>query len=324
MRTLSRSLLAVAAAGAVVAATVLLAGPAGAMGRPPLEAATQSGVPGTVELATLTADAGYWTADRMRHARPADQLATRAYRQDRKEGLLGGLGDITGVPLLRPSTKAAVAGLTPVAHIGKVFFTLSGVDYVCSGNVVTSHNRDVVATAGHCVNAGPGAYATNWTFVPAYDNGSAPYGKWTARKLVTTSQWAKNGDINYDTGFAVLTSRYGRHISDAVGASGVGFSQPKAQTYTLYGYPAGSPFDGETLQTCNGKASSDSYGSTSDQGVSCDMTGGSSGGPWLLGAGSGGAQQSINSFGYDSVADRMFGPYWGSAIQGAYTSAGTS
>ena len=67
-----------------------------------------------------------------------------------------------------------------VATTGKVFFTLGGVNYVCSGAATSSTNRDVVTTAGHCVNEGPGAFATNWAFVPAYNNGSRPYGTWTA------------------------------------------------------------------------------------------------------------------------------------------------
>lgn len=91
--------------------------------------------------------------------------------------------------------------LAPVATIGKVFFTLGGSNYVCSGTATSSANRDVVTTAGHCLNEGPGAFATNWAFVPAYDKGSRPYGTWTARDLVTTSAWANQGDINYDGGF---------------------------------------------------------------------------------------------------------------------------
>ena len=41
----------------------------------------------------------------------------------------------------------------PVSHIGKVFFTLSGRNYVCSANSVSATNSSVVATAGHCVTA---------------------------------------------------------------------------------------------------------------------------------------------------------------------------
>ena len=52
---------------------------------------------------------------------------------------------------------------------------------MCSGTATSSANGDVVTTAGHCVNEGPGAFVTNFAFVPAYDNGAAPYGTWTGR-----------------------------------------------------------------------------------------------------------------------------------------------
>jgi len=58
-------------------------------------------------------------------------------------------------------------------------------------------------------------------------------------------------------------------------------------------------------------------GGTQSQGIPCNMTGGSSGGPWFTG----GLQNSINSFGYGGVPNTMFGPYWGSVIQGAYNTA---
>jgi len=51
------------------------------------------------------------------------------------------------------------------------------------------------------------------------------------------------------------------------------------------------------------------------------MTGGSSGGPWFIGTGSAGFQNSINSYGYGTRATTMFGPYWGTVIQQAYNSA---
>ncbi len=69
-----------------------------------------------------------------------------------------------------PSARKPGGGPTPSAAIikstGKVFFTLGGVNYVCSGSATSSGNKDVVSTAGHCVNEGPGAFATNWAFVP--------------------------------------------------------------------------------------------------------------------------------------------------------------
>ena len=48
------------------------------------------------------------------------------------------------------------------------------------------------------------------------------------------------------------------------------------------------------------------------------MTGGSSGGPWFLGDG---AQNSVNSFGYDTQSNVMYGPYFGAEAQAAYQEA---
>ena len=49
--------------------------------------------------------------------------------------------------------------------------------------------------------------------------------------------------------------------------------------------------------------------------------GGSSGGPWFL---SSGAQNSLNSFGYNNIPNVMFGPYYGSVAQTAYATAAAS
>lgn len=208
------------------------------------------------------------------------------------------------------------ANENPIPHIGKVFFTLGGQNYVCSGNSVASDNESTVSTAGHCLHEGPGAFATNFVFVPAYHNGAAPYGKWAARSLHTTTAWSANGDIQYDTGFAVVAALNGQTLADTVGASGVQFNAARGLTYKAYGYPAASPFDGQSLKSCAGTAGNDTVnpGGTT-QGIPCDMTGGSSGGPWVIGTNSAGYQNSVNSYGYGSTSTTMYGPYWGTAIQ---------
>lgn len=262
----------------------------------------------------------YWTADRMKSATPGDTLiAGKAL-----SGVLGTPATAAEYTVAGQSARPSSAGLATenaVSHIGKVFFTLAGSDYVCSGNAVASANHNTVSTAGHCVNEGPGAYATKWVFVPAYENGTAPYGTWTAVALYAPTQWTSAGDLTYDTGFATVDYLNGATLSDTVGASGVGFDRGRGLSYTLYGYPAAPPFTGETLQSCTGAASQDTTGSTGDQYVSCDMNGGSSGGPWIIGSGSDGIQNSINSFGYTTQTNAMYGPYWGSVIHDAYSAA---
>ncbi len=55
-------------------------------------------------------------------------------------------GDTAGAGL-RWTHGGAVA-----AAVGKVFFTLGGEDYVCSGTLVGGKHPDVVLTAAHCVS----------------------------------------------------------------------------------------------------------------------------------------------------------------------------
>lgn len=277
---------------------------------------------------------GYWTAERMRNAIPADVLAQKSLGkaataaehvakglEERVGGLKakGGPGNGNG-----KGKQSLHADETPVSHIGKVFFTLDGQNYVCSGNSVASANEGTVSTAGHCLNSGPGEFATKFTFVPAYEDGRAPYGQWAAESLHAPSQWSGSGDMAYDTGFAVVSPVNGASLTDTVGASGVQFNADRGLTYKAFGYPAANPFDGQSLVSCTGAASDDPYNPQfNSQGIPCDMTGGSSGGPWFIGTGSDGYQNSVNSYGY-SISDVMYGPYWGSVIQSTYQTASSS
>jgi V8-like Glu-specific endopeptidase len=235
-------------------------------------------------------------------------------------GLLGGGGGGTG-------GSTYTKGGAVVATSGKVFFTLDGTDYVCSGSSTAAANRSLVQTAGHCVNEGPGAFATNFVFVPAYRDGQAPYGVFPAKALHTTSQWGGSGDLSYDVGYAVVSPVNGRSLTDTVGAQGVGFNLARGARMAAFGYPARSPYDGSKLAWCSGNVSSDAQG-TSDQGMRCNMTGGSSGGPWFINfdEGSGiGTLNSLNSFRYTTLGlfdnGSMYGPYFGSVIQSLYESA---
>jgi hypothetical protein len=276
-----------------------------------------------ISLSQGEAAVNYWTPQLMENAKTAENLARGKSASTLpldagKSTKIAGRSAVTGKLAAGKSSKNMDE--TPESHIGKVFFTLGGADYVCSGNVVVADNEATVSTAGHCANEGPGAFATRWVFVPAYENGNAPYGTFAATELVAPTQWTQDGDITYDTAFAVVSDLSGVSLADQVGASGVAFSQARGLMYTAFGYPAAPPFDGETLQSCLGVASEDPFGQTQSQGIPCDMTGGSSGGPWFL-DGSDGFQNSVNSFGYVGVNNTMFGPYWGSVIEDVYQTA---
>jgi V8-like Glu-specific endopeptidase len=282
----------------------------------------------------------YWTPARMKAAKPAETLLA-----DRRVGTRGAVASARPGGAVRapaaaegaPQTVAAAAaalstgsswtgGGTVVRTTGKVFFSLGGSNYVCSGSAVNSQNRDLVLTAGHCVHEGPGSFATNWAFVPAYDNNSRPYGTFTARTLLTTNRWQRQGDFNVDVGFAVMNPLDGRDLVDTVGGQGIAFNQSRGALMHAFGYPAAPPYDGQRLIYCSGAVQQDTNGRTTTQGMPCTMTGGSSGGPWFLGFDEStgvGTLNSVNSFKYTNVADVMWGPYFGNTIQSLYNSAQT-
>jgi hypothetical protein len=245
----------------------------------------------------------YWTPARMKSATPVGK--SRAAEKGKPGG----------------GTSGATAVAEPAQpRFGKVFFTEKGLNYVCSGTATDSSNGAVVTTAGHCVNEGPGAYVTNFAFVPAYNNGATTtYGTWTAKALLTSSQWASSGDFNYDIGFAVMNKNAsGQSLTTATGGGQpISFNQARGSAYKIYGYPAARPFDGKTLWSCSGTVVQDTYGGSTDQGLACNMTGGSSGGPWITN----GALNSVTSFGYSNVKNVLWGPYFGTVIQGVYNSA---
>ncbi|HET6860182.1 MAG TPA: peptidase [Streptomyces sp.] len=273
--------------------------------------------------------AGFWTAERMRSAEPLDVLADT-------RGALKSLKAIKAPrPAGEPTTVAPTAFPQPggswtgggavVRTSGRVFFTMQGRTASCSGNAVTSQNGSTVMTAGHCVKY-QGGWHTNWVFVPAYNNGQAPYGQWSATKTLATDQWVASEDINYDVGLAVVAPLNGKKLTETVGAQGLQFNGGYNKPMYAFGFPAAAPYDGSKLIYCSGNTSRD-FLFSNDHSLACNMTGGSSGGPWFSSfneATGTGLQTSVNSFGYVFLPNRMFGPYFGNEAKAVYDKAQTS
>ncbi|NKQ56591.1 peptidase [Amycolatopsis sp. K13G38] len=262
----------------------------------------------------------FWTPEAMRAATPLDNvLATVGNAVQR----LVPSGLPSAVPASASNSGGPWSGGGKVTRTaGRVFFLFNGAKASCSGDAVTSGNKSVVITAGHCVKY-QGTWHTNWVFVPGYDNGNAPYGEWAASQTLTTPQWEAGEDLNYDVGAAVVQPLNGRRLTDVVGGQGIAFNQQRGQTMYTFGYPAEGKYDGTKLDYCSGSTFTD-FISSNDNGMRCDMTGGSSGGPWFVNFDEGtgtGLQNSVNSFGYTFMPGYMFGPYFGSDVQNLYKAA---
>nr|WP_206314484.1 peptidase [Streptomyces coryli] len=304
------------AVGALIAGAVASAAPANAA-PPPWAHDTKDSKDGA---------SSFWTPERMRAAKPLDLLPADA----------GTLGKKVreGAKKLIPSTspRALPEGGGPwtgdgkvVTTSGRVFFSYQGRTASCSGNAVTSANKSTVLTAGHCVKM-DGAWHKDWVFVPGYHDGQAPHGKWTAAKTLATPQWTASEDINYDVGAAVVNPLDGKQLTDVTGAQGVAFNTGYNVDMYAFGFPAASPYDGSKLIYCSGRTSKD-FLLSKDHGMNCDMTGGSSGGPWFTKfdeATGTGLQSSVNSFKYNFLPNMMFGPYFGADAQKVYEEAQSS
>ncbi len=175
----------------------------------------------------------------------------------------------------------------PKSAVGKLFFTLGGRNWVCSASVV---GRSTLITAGHCNSDGAGRFATNRLFCPSYKDGVNPLrGCWSVVTSAVSNQWHTSGDPDYDYSCLVTATTgtvLGNKIGNVTGTLGRAWNFGPSQAVRTFGYPAAAPFTGGTLQTT---ASTEWYthdftvGGQISKIIGSDLTGGSSGGPWIVG-----------------------------------------
>lgn len=329
----------VALAAALVVGMIPLATSAGAVDRS--DARSERAVSKDVRQ-PAKAVKRYWTKERMRTAIPLDLTLAGSAQQQSQDAVATSQGRpgsyAPTAPVARPARAAgATQELGPYPYYryevtapytsypysthGKVFFSSGGLNYVCSGTAINAENKSVVWTAGHCVHGGGAGqtWHSNWAFVPAYKDGSRPFGTWSARELWSLNGWIYNADLTYDLGAAVVyTNAWGQRLVDVVGGRGITWNQSRNQYFYSHGYPAGWPFNGERLIICESWfAANDFPGSgPATMAIGCDMTGGSSGGGWIVN----GYTHSVNSYKYNNQPEVMYGPYHGDGAANLFNS----
>jgi V8-like Glu-specific endopeptidase len=300
------------------------------------------------ELATMEQAAEVWTTEAMRDAEPCDIIeidedeiaAEEAATQEQDHLVMGGEPDkqdepstaedleLLGYSYPAPFTRwENFCSYTqyPFSAVGKLFFRRGGQSFVCSASSI---GGCAIITAGHCLHAGNNAasgWATDVVFVPAYRDGAAPFGQWPARYSTVRGQWYANGiskGLSEDIGGAVLHKQNNRTISQAVGWLGFAWNWPRVQHWVTMGYPAAPPFNGQRQQISAGSYAYDgSVGaSPAPMGIGSDLTGGSSGGPWIWRFGSGNHVNGVNSYRRSTHPQEMFSPYFGNAAKALFDS----
>lgn len=203
----------------------------------------------------------------------------------------------------------------PYCTIGKLFFKRDGGSYVCSA---TSIGNNAIWTAGHCLHSGNNSasgWATDVVFIPAYRNRETPLGQWKVKQLFTSKRWYEKGNpggLIEDWGGAILYPLDGKKISQRVGWLGFAWNWSRHQHWYAMGYPADPPYDGQKLI-----ANPASFAYTAEvsngvppTGIGCDMTGGSSGGPWITQFGNKNYLNGNNSYRRIGKSQEMFSPYF--------------
>jgi len=244
---------------------------------------------------------------------------------------------------LFPDTTAMYQNY-PYRAIGKLFFSIGTSNFICSASVVVSLNSSVVWTAGHCVYSPGVGFHSNFLFVPARRALANPYGSWTANTVFTLVGWT-NGLLEYDHG-AIVANRGGttnEKVGDRVGMLNFLANASRMQHWHSDGYPApdsrfppvNPPFNAERQEICAATWATNDLptGGPFDPptiGFGCDLTGGSSGGPWLVdfsGLPTFGAQifnflNGNNSYKYGEPNHlRIYGPYFTTGAINLHTAA---
>lgn len=167
-------------------------------------------------------------------------------------------------------TGTAPADVT-AERVGALFAGGQGGGHFCTASVVRSQDRDVIATAAHCL----GSLDTTY-FAPGYRDGEAPYGLWKLTDMYVAPGWTDSEDPDEDIAFATVAPLDGRQIEDAVGGFAVTAEQPADATVSIVGYPSR---EDSPLRCANGTT----LLSDTQRRIECpDLSGGTSGSPWLV------------------------------------------
>ncbi|TQE39058.1 trypsin-like serine peptidase [Streptomyces ipomoeae] len=286
-----------------------------------------------------------WNPDRMRDAEEPEKEVD-------ENDLSGDQGVTDPTPQSVDAEAVATKYHDSAPEAGKVFFDAPEGTMVCSATVVQDPanpgKSNLVWTAGHCVHAGKsGGWYRNIAFVPSYNDSGltaselqtatkeevAPYGVWWGDWAQTSDQWIEQGGQTGGDGapydFAVIhvtpeEGSGGKSLEEMVGSAlPVDFNAPavsQVESITATGYPAGAPYDGETMYQCTDKPGRFSLVESDPTmyRIGCTMTGGSSGGGWVA-TGSNGEPALVSNTSIGPVsAGWLAGPRLGKEAEGVY------
>ncbi|MFL5897440.1 MAG: trypsin-like serine peptidase [Solirubrobacterales bacterium] len=252
----------------------------------------------------------YWTPARMASARPLDLVVDRGGDAAIRPGRAS--------PTAAASFRAFGAPDEPPYSVnGRIFVKQGSLRGYCSGTAIDSPTRQLVLTAGHCVNNGHEGGRATWfqylEFVPAFTAGQAPFGAFVAQPgaVYAPRPWSRHGNSDFDLGaFLTQPNELGLNVADAVGGGAtIALDLPRHQRFRTFGYPGNV----KRLQGCDSPYTGDDRLSfplpgPPTLGIRCHWAPGASGGGWLIGDGT--EINGLNSYLYLGNTSHTYGPYF--------------
>lgn len=199
-----------------------------------------------------------------------------------------GRGLFTESRVIPPNTgqPAPAVNAYPYSTVGRLFFhdPRTGQDFHCSAAVAAGSPRAIL-TAGQCVAHGSSVsgqryFYNNFMFIPAYDNGAAPYGKWSAGRPITSNSWFFTGFLPNPGDFALIEAadQGGKTLGSVVGYLGWQTLRLSFNHFTTLAYPCNLD-SCRRMQRNDAQTSGNGGNNTWVQGT--DMGSGVQGGPWV-------------------------------------------
>lgn len=274
----------------------------------------------------------FWTLARMREARPLELTGSVGRAPSAQEPRGSGKPRRIAAQAARASAFGSDFELVPDPTApgfrvhGAIFVSLGIFGYGrCSGTAVRSRNESVVITAAHCLHSGGRSgewFLEDGVFVPGYRYGQRPFGVFPVRWVDTARGWRASGSSNSDVGAMVVgRNQRGQLLTEAVGGAGIAWNLKANQAFDVHGYPAAEPFDGETQRVCKGTPFLDhdvrSFLAPGplNLAVACGVTGGASGGGWMI---EGDKLNSVSDYTYFDEGSPLYGSYFGKEVARLY------
>jgi hypothetical protein len=254
--------------------------------------------------------ARHWTPQRMRSTPPLDGS--------------GGAGPTAFASF----AQVAEPSVPPFSVNGRLFIRQGKSEGFCSATAIDTPSRNLVLTAGHCVNSGPQppnghtVWSSLLEFVPAYSGGTAPFGAFIAHRksVFALKQWVEFGNPDFDIGALVVSpNAEGVSVADAVGGGvAIATGLSRKQEFQTFGYPGQTRW----MQSCDSPYVGDDALTYPIPGpptiaIGCHWIPGASGGGWLIDEGT--MIDGLTSYGKRGDPRHTFSPYFSKRNVGRLT-----